>query len=99
MPVFLLDSALFSADHVFGARVLAGNDNPDVYAHETLPTHLDKTMNVVGVNCTLSACVQQALLLAVDCDVSARNAAIWHVPHFRHGVLAGLLACSPSRIA
>ncbi len=35
------------ADHVFGAMAIAGDDKPEVYAHESLPEHLDRTVSVV----------------------------------------------------
>lgn len=35
------------ADHIFGAGVFAGNDNPEVYAHELTNYYLDRILNVV----------------------------------------------------
>jgi alkyl sulfatase BDS1-like metallo-beta-lactamase superfamily hydrolase len=34
-------------DHVYGAKVFAGDDNPDVYAHETLMSLVDQRSNVL----------------------------------------------------
>ena len=35
------------ADHVFGARVFAGDDEPEVWAHATTADHLDRILNVI----------------------------------------------------
>jgi alkyl sulfatase BDS1-like metallo-beta-lactamase superfamily hydrolase len=35
------------ADHIFGAKVFAGSDNPDVYSHESTLHHIDRTLNVI----------------------------------------------------
>lgn len=34
-------------DHVFGASALAGDDQPDIYAHELMPYYLDRMATVV----------------------------------------------------
>jgi len=34
-------------DHVYGAKVFAGDDNPDVYAHETFMSLVDQRSNVL----------------------------------------------------
>ena len=35
------------ADHIFGAGVFAGEDNPDVYSHELTNYYIDRILNVV----------------------------------------------------
>ncbi len=34
-------------DHVFGAKSIAGDDNPEIYAHELLPYYLDRITSVI----------------------------------------------------
>jgi alkyl sulfatase BDS1-like metallo-beta-lactamase superfamily hydrolase len=35
------------ADHVFGAKSIAGKDNPEIYAHELMPYYLDRISNII----------------------------------------------------
>ncbi len=35
------------SDHILGAGVFAGNDNPDIYSFATTPHHIDKIMQVI----------------------------------------------------
>jgi len=35
------------ADHIFGATVFAGNDTPDVYAHETTLYYIDRILSII----------------------------------------------------
>ncbi len=35
------------ADHIFGAEVMAGTDDPDIYAHELTNYYIDRLLNVV----------------------------------------------------
>lgn len=35
------------ADHIFGAGVFAGNDNPEIYSHELTNYYIDRILNVV----------------------------------------------------
>jgi len=37
----------YHSDHTLGSKIFAGDDNPDVYAHETTPYYLDKLATVV----------------------------------------------------
>lgn len=46
-PVKAIVYTHFHTDHTSGAVALAGNQQPDVYAHELLPHYLDKTASVV----------------------------------------------------
>ena len=34
-------------DHIFGAKAIAGKDNPEIYAHELLPYYLDRVSSVI----------------------------------------------------
>ncbi len=35
------------ADHIFGATVFAGDDNPDVYSHETTLYYIDRILSII----------------------------------------------------
>jgi alkyl sulfatase BDS1-like metallo-beta-lactamase superfamily hydrolase len=35
------------ADHIFGAGVMAGNDNPEIYSHELTNYYIDRLLNIV----------------------------------------------------
>ena len=35
------------ADHIFGAAVMAGDDNPEIYSHELTNYYIDRLLNVV----------------------------------------------------
>jgi len=45
-PVKAIIYTHFHADHVFGARVMAGNDNPDVYSHKTTHHYLERLATI-----------------------------------------------------
>ena len=45
-PVKAIIYTHFHTDHTNGTRVLAGNDRPEIYAHETTQHHLDRVLNV-----------------------------------------------------
>ncbi|MCP4751951.1 MAG: MBL fold metallo-hydrolase [Proteobacteria bacterium] len=34
-------------DHIFGSRIMAGGDKPDVYAHESTQYYIDRIVNVI----------------------------------------------------
>tara|TARA_B100000795_G_scaffold231915_1_gene189954 strand:- start:5172 stop:6908 length:1737 start_codon:yes stop_codon:yes gene_type:complete len=46
-PVKAIIYTHFHPDHTFGARTMAGNDNPKVYAHSTTQAHIEKLVNVI----------------------------------------------------
>jgi alkyl sulfatase BDS1-like metallo-beta-lactamase superfamily hydrolase len=46
-PVKAIIYTHYHSDHTLGSKILAGNDKPDVYAHETTPYYLDKLVTVV----------------------------------------------------
>jgi alkyl sulfatase BDS1-like metallo-beta-lactamase superfamily hydrolase len=35
------------ADHIFGAKVFAGNDNPNVYSHESTLYYIDRILSII----------------------------------------------------
>lgn len=45
-PVKAIIYTHFHSDHTFGATVMAGDDNPEVYAHYTTSQHLDRIVNI-----------------------------------------------------
>ena len=46
-PVKALIYTHFHPDHTFGAKIMAGDDNPKVYAHNTTQAHIEKLVNVI----------------------------------------------------
>jgi len=46
-PVKAIIYTHFHPDHTFGAKVMAGNDTPKVYAHSTTQDHIEKLVNVI----------------------------------------------------
>lgn len=46
-PVKAIIYTHYHPDHTFGAKIMAGNDKPDIYAHATTPYYLDKLVTVV----------------------------------------------------
>ncbi|RJP44960.1 MAG: MBL fold metallo-hydrolase [Desulfobacteraceae bacterium] len=45
-PVKAIIYTHFHSDHTFGATVMAGNDHPEIYAHQTTRHHLDRIVNI-----------------------------------------------------
>ncbi|MGC9324260.1 MAG: alkyl sulfatase dimerization domain-containing protein [Desulfomonilia bacterium] len=45
-PVKAIIYTHFHSDHTFGARIMAGDDNPDVYSHASTVAHLDRIVNI-----------------------------------------------------
>jgi alkyl sulfatase BDS1-like metallo-beta-lactamase superfamily hydrolase len=45
-PVKAIIYTHFHSDHTFGARVMAGDDHPDVYSHESTLYHLNRIVNI-----------------------------------------------------
>lgn len=45
-PVKAIIYTHFHSDHTFGAGVFAGNDNPDIYSHESTAAYLDRIVSV-----------------------------------------------------
>ncbi|MCJ7772972.1 MAG: MBL fold metallo-hydrolase [Desulfobacterales bacterium] len=46
-PVKAIIYTHYHSDHTLGSKIMAGNDTPDVYAHESTPYYLDKLVTVV----------------------------------------------------
>ena len=46
-PVKAIIYTHFHPDHTFGARTMAGDDNPKIYAHSTTQEHIEKLVNVI----------------------------------------------------
>jgi len=46
-PVKAIIYTHFHPDHTFGARTMAGDDNPKIYAHSTTQAHIEKLVNVI----------------------------------------------------
>ncbi|WP_397363289.1 alkyl sulfatase dimerization domain-containing protein [Olleya sp. R77988] len=46
-PVVAIIYTHFHPDHTFGAKTMAGSDNPKIYAHETTQLHIEKLVNVI----------------------------------------------------
>ena len=46
-PVKAIIYTHFHPDHTFGAKTMAGDDNPKIYAHSTTQAHIEKLVNVI----------------------------------------------------
>tara|TARA_B110000091_G_scaffold214528_1_gene268733 strand:- start:3889 stop:5628 length:1740 start_codon:yes stop_codon:yes gene_type:complete len=46
-PVKAIIYTHFHPDHTFGAKTMAGSDNPKIYAHSSTQEHIEKLVNVI----------------------------------------------------
>jgi len=46
-PVKAIIYTHFHPDHTFGAKTMAGKDNPKIYAHNTTQAHIEKLANII----------------------------------------------------
>ncbi len=72
-PVKAIVYTHFHSDHTFGATIMAGDDNPDIYAHHTTSHHLDRIVNVTRDTTYRRAMRQFGVLLppggVVNCGI------------------------------
>ncbi len=70
-PVKAIIYTHFHSDHTFGATVMAGDDNPEIYAHYTTSHHLDRIVNITRDTTYRRAMRQFGVLLPPGAVVNA----------------------------
>lgn len=75
-PVKAIIYTHFHSDHTFGATVMAGDDNPEIYAHYTTSHHLDRIVSITRDTTYRRAMRQFGVLLppggVVNAGIGAR---------------------------